>query len=45
MIPESNPNLEQWLSKATKNLAPQAVSSITKEITDHFQTSLESYES
>ena len=44
MTPESNPTLEQWLSKATKNLAPQAVSSIKKEITDHFQTSLERYE-
>ena len=44
MKPESSPTLEQWLSQATKNLAPQAVSSITKEITDHFQTSLESYE-
>ena len=36
--------LEQWLSKATKNLAPDAISSIKKEITDHFQTSLERYE-
>ena len=33
--------LETWLSVATKNLAPQAVSSITKEITDHVKTTLE----
>ena len=33
--------LETWLSVATKNLAPDAISSITKEITDHVKTTLE----
>jgi hypothetical protein len=36
--------LKQWIVAATKNLAPTAISSITKEITDHYQTSLEKYE-
>jgi hypothetical protein len=36
--------LEQWINSATKNLAPEAISSIAKEITDHYQTSLEKYE-
>ncbi len=44
MTPESIFTLEQWLSKATKNLTLTAISSITKEITDHYQTSLEKYE-
>ncbi len=44
MKPESNPKLEQWIVAATKNLTPTAISSITKEITDHYQTSLEKYE-
>lgn len=36
--------LEQWIVVATKNLTPTAIASITKEITDHYQTSLEKYE-
>jgi hypothetical protein len=36
--------LEQWIVAATKNLTPTAISSITKEITDHYQTSFEKYE-
>ncbi len=36
--------LEQWIVAATKNLTPTAISSITREITDHYQTSLEKYE-
>jgi hypothetical protein len=33
--------LEQWILAATKNLSPEAISSITKEITDHVKTTLE----
>lgn len=36
--------LEQWIAVATINLTPTAISSITREITDHYQTSLEKYE-
>jgi hypothetical protein len=36
--------LKQWIVAATKNLTSTAISSITKEITDHYQTSLEKYE-
>lgn len=36
--------LKQWIVIATKNLTPTAISSITREITDHYQTSLEKYE-
>ncbi len=36
--------LKQWIVAATKNLIPTAIASITKEITDHYQTSLEKYE-
>jgi hypothetical protein len=36
--------LEQWIVAATKNLTPTAIASITREITDHYQTSLEKYE-
>ena len=44
MTPESNPKLESWLYWATKGLASDAISSITKEIIDHVQTTLEHYE-
>jgi hypothetical protein len=44
MKPESNPKLEQWIVVATKNLTSTAIASIAKEITDHYQTSLEKYE-
>jgi uncharacterized membrane protein len=37
-------SLGQWIKAATKNLAPEAILSITKEITDHYQTSLEHYQ-
>jgi cation transport ATPase len=36
--------LKQWIVVATINLTPTAIASITKEITDHYQTSLEQYE-